>query len=371
MAQVTIHVPPRPYQARIENGLLARAGALLAELLPQASKLFVVTVPPVRRRWGSKLLSSLTAAGFKPKVLQMPDGEPSKKLANIETMAERLVRLGADRKAVLIAFGGGVVGDVTGLLASLYMRGIDLVQIPTTVLAQVDASVGGKTGVNLGAGKNLLGTYHHPRVVLIDPEVVHTLSDRGYRAGLYEALKCGIIGDLDLFLRFEQKRAQILKRDPVELEGLIAQSVRLKAEIVSADEQEGGLRRVLNLGHTIGHALEAETGYRGLLHGEAVAWGLIAAANIGLTVGRTDSVTAGRIADAVLSLGRLPELKVSARKILARLQSDKKTQNGAVHFVLPREIGKVEIAADVPDRVVINAVEELRRLSHSGWVGKK
>ena len=371
MAQVTIHVPPRPYQARIENGLLARAGALLAELLPQASKLFVVTVPPVRRRWGSKLLSSLTAAGFKPKVLQMPDGELSKKLANIETMAERLVRLGADRKAVLIAFGGGVVGDVSGLLASLYMRGIDLVQIPTTVLAQVDASVGGKTGVNLGAGKNLLGTYHHPRVVLIDPEVLHTLSDRAYRAGLYEALKCGIIGDLDLFLRFEQKRAQILKRDPVELEGLIAQSVRLKAEIVSADEQEGGLRRVLNLGHTIGHALEAETGYRSLLHGEAVAWGLIAAANIGLTVGRTDSVTAGRIADAVLSLGRLPELKVSARKIVARLQSDKKTQNGAVHFVLPREIGKVEIASDVPDRVVLNAVEELRRLSYGGWVGKK
>lgn len=371
MAQVTIHVPPRPYQARIENGLLARAGALLAELLPQASKLFVVTVPPVRRRWGSKLLSSLTAAGFKPKVLQMPDGELSKKLANIETMAERLLRLGADRKAVLIAFGGGVVGDVSGLLASLYMRGIDLVQIPTTVLAQVDASVGGKTGVNLGAGKNLLGTYHHPRVVLIDPEVLRTLSDRAYRAGLYEALKCGIIGDLDLFLRFEQKRAQILKRDPVELEGLIAQSVRLKAEIVSADEQEGGLRRVLNLGHTIGHALEAETGYRGLLHGEAVAWGLIAAANIGLTVGRTDSVTAGRIADAVLSLGRLPELKVSARKIVARLQSDKKTQNGAVHFVLPREIGKVEIASDVPDRVVLNAVEELRRLSYGGWVGKK
>src|ERR1700723_4068558 len=367
MAQVTIHVPPRPYQARIENGLLARAGALLAELLPQASKLFVVTVPPVRRRGGSKRLSSLTAAGFKPKVLQMPDGEPSKKLANIETMADRLVRLGADRKAVLIAFGGGVVGDVTGLLASLYMRGIDLVQIPTTVLAQVDASVGGKTGVNLGVWKNMLCPYHHPRVVLIDPEVLHTLSDRAYRAGLYEALKCGIIGDLDLFLRFEQKRAQILKRDPVELEGLIAQSVKLKAEIVSADEQEGGLRRVLNLGHTIGHSLEAETGYRSLLHGEAVAWGLIAAANIALTVGRTDSVTAGRIADAVLSLGRLPELKVSARKILARLQADKKTQRGMVHFVLPREIGKVEIAADVPDSVVIGALEELRRLSRGGW----
>src|SRR6204780_4359708 len=208
MAQVTIHVPPRPYQARIENGSLARAGALLAELLPQSSKLFVVTAPPVRRRWGAKLLASLTSAGFKPQVLQIPDGEPVKKLATIETMAERLVRLGADRKAVLIALGGGVVGDVTGLLASLYMRGVELVQVPTTLQAQVDASVGGKTGVNLGAGKNLLGTFYHPRTVLIDPEVLRTLPDREFRAGLYEALKCGIIGDVELFLRFEQNRAK-------------------------------------------------------------------------------------------------------------------------------------------------------------------
>jgi 3-dehydroquinate synthase len=367
MAQVTIHVPPRPYQARTENGLLTRSGNLLAELLPQASKLFVVTVPPVRRRWGAKLVRSLTSAGFKPQVVLMPDGEPAKKLRTIEIIAERLSRMGADRKAVLIAFGGGVVGDVTGLLASLYMRGVELVQIPTTFLAQVDASIGGKNGVNLGAGKNLLGTFYHPRTVLIDPEMLSTLSSREFRAGLYEALKCGIIGDLDLFLRFETKRAQILKRDPVEIEGIIAQSVKLKAEVVSADEHEGGLRRVLNLGHTIGHALEAETGYKTLLHGEAVAWGMIAATNIALTVGRTDSVTAGRIADAVLSLGRLPEIKVSAHKVLARLQADKKTQGGVVHFVLPREIGKVEIAADVPDHVVIAAVEELRRLSHGGW----
>src|ERR1700685_3158790 len=175
MAQVTIHVQPRPYQARIENGLLSRSGALLAELLPQASKVFVVTVAPVRRRWGTKLIRSLVSAGFKPQVVQMPDGEPAKKLKTIETLAEKLSRLGADRKAVLIAFGGGVVGDVTGLLASLYMRGVELVQLPTPVLAQLDASVGGKTGVNLRAGKNLLGSYHHPRSVLIDPEVLDTL----------------------------------------------------------------------------------------------------------------------------------------------------------------------------------------------------
>jgi 3-dehydroquinate synthase len=371
MAQVTIHVLPRSYQARIENGLLTRAGALLGELLPQSSRIFVVTVAPVRKRWGAKFIRSLTDAGFKPQVLLMPDGEPAKRLATVEAMAEKLARLGADRKTVIIALGGGVVGDVSGLLASVYMRGVEFVQVPTTVLAQVDASIGGKTAVNLKAGKNLLGTYHHPRVVLIDPEVLKTLPAREFRSGLYEALKCGIIGDVDLFVRFEQKRAEIIKRDPVEIEALITQSVKLKAEVVSADEQEGGLRRVLNLGHTIGHALEAEMGYGKLLHGEAVAWGMIAATNIALKVGRTDSVTAGRIADAVLGLGRLPEVNVMPRKILARLSIDKKTKDGVVHFVLPREIGKVEIASDVPEAAIIEAVEELRRLSRGGWMWGK
>ncbi|HEV3511250.1 MAG TPA: 3-dehydroquinate synthase [Candidatus Sulfotelmatobacter sp.] len=371
MPQATIHVPSGPYQAWIENGLLARSGSVLGDLLPQASRLFVITVPPVRKRWGAKLVSSLKAAGFSPQVILMPDGEPAKRLATVEALAEKLARLGADRKAVIISLGGGVVGDLSGLLASLYMRGVAFVQIPTTVLAQVDASIGGKTGVNLVAGKNLLGTFHHPRVVLIDPTVLKTLPDREFRSGLYEALKCGVIGNIELFLRFEQNRARILKRDPDELEWLITQSVKLKAEVVSADEQEGGLRRVLNLGHTIGHALEAETNYRGLLHGEAVAWGMIAATNIALGVGRTDSVVAGRIADAVLSLAKLPEVNVSSRKILARLQSDKKTQNGVVHFVLPREIGKVEIASDVPQSAVIHAVDEIRRLSRGGWVWEK
>ena len=371
MPQATIHVPPRPYQAWIENGLLLRAGSVLADLLPTSSRVFVVTVPPVHKRYGAKFIKSLKDSGFSPEVVAMPDGEPSKRLANVEAMAEKLARMGADRKAVVIALGGGVVGDVGGLLASLYMRGVELVQVPTTVLAQVDASIGGKTAVNLNAGKNLLGTFCHPIVVLIDPTVLKTLPDREYRAGLYEALKCGIIGNVELFIRFEQNRARILKRDPAELEWVIAQSVRLKAEVVSADEREGGLRRVLNLGHTIGHALETETGYKHLLHGEAVAWGMIAATNIALSVGRTDSVTAGRITDAILSMGRLPELNVSAKKIVARLQSDKKTQNGVVHFVLPREIGKVEIASDVPENVVINAVEELRRLSRGGWVWGK
>ena len=371
MPQVTIHVPPRTYQARIEAGLLSRSGPLLAELLHHASRIFVLTVPNVRRRWAKVLLRSLKSSGFSAEILLMPDGEATKRLGTVEKLAEKLAKLNADRNSVLIALGGGVTSDVGGLLASLYMRGIELVQIPTTLLAQVDAGVGGKTGVNLAAGKNLLGTFHHPRTVLIDPVVLSTLSPRQFRAGLYEALKCGIIGDAELFLRFEQDRAKILKRDPVEMEFLIARSVKLKAEVVSADEREGGLRRVLNLGHTIGHALEAESGYKKLLHGEAVAWGLIAATNIALSVGRADSVTAGRITDAILGLGRLPEISLKPAKILARLRTDKKTRDGVVHFVLPREIGKVEIVNDVPESAIVSAIEEIRRLSRGGWVWGK
>src|SRR5271156_48387 len=327
MIRVTIAVQPRPYDAIIKNGLLERAGEQLREVVGDGRDLIVVTVPPVRRKWGKKLTTSLSAAGFAARFVEMSDGERYKKLATVEQLAEKLSVLGADRNAVIVAFGGGVVGDVAGLLASLYMRGVDLVQIPTTVQAQLDAAIGGKTGVNLRTGKNLVGTFHQPRAVLIDPAVLSTLPEREFRAGLYEALKCGVIGNPALFDRLEKITVKGLRRDPAALEWLIAQSVRLKAEVVSADEREGGLRRVLSLGPTIGHALEAETGYRRLLHGEAVAWGMIAATNIALSVGRTDTVTAGRITDAVLSLGKLPEVNEGARKILARLQTDKKTQN--------------------------------------------
>jgi 3-dehydroquinate synthase len=363
MTRVTIAVPQRPYEAWIENGLLSRAGTLLREILPPQKALFVVTVGPVRRKWGKTLIASLEAADFRVFLIEMPDGETHKKIASVEQLAEKLARHGADRDATILAFGGGVVGDVAGLLASLYMRGVDVVQVPTTVLAQVDASIGGKTGVNLRAGKNLLGTFHQPRAVLIDPSVLATLPEREFHSGLYEALKCAVIGNPDLFHQFEQNKHKILKRDPASLERIITDSVQLKATVVSADERENGLRRVLNFGHTIGHALEAETGYRRLLHGEAVAWGMVAATNIALSVGRTDSVTAGRIADAVLGLGSLPEVNVSGRKILKRLQADKKTRNGVVHFILPREVGKVEVVDGLPGPLIIQAVEELRRLS--------
>ena len=362
MNRVKVTVPPHSYEAVIENGLLGPAGERLRALLGDR-RLFAVTVSPVRRRWGKKLTASLASADFKPEFLEMPDGEKYKKLSTVETLAEKMTRLGAVRRAVVLAYGGGVVGDVAGMLASVYMRGVDLVQIPTTVQAQVDASVGGKTGVNLRTGKNLVGTFFQPRIVLIDPTVLSTLPEREFRAGLYESLKCGVIGAPDLFRRLEKARIRELRRDTQALEWVIAESVKLKAEVVSADEHEGGLRRVLNFGHTIGHALETATGYRHFLHGEAVAWGMMAAADISVAVGRLDARSARQIKDAVHALGPLPPVRVQSRSILRLLQTDKKTSNGVVHFVLPREIGKVEIVSDVPPKVVLEAVDELRRMS--------
>ena len=363
MIRVTVTVPPRPYEALIEGGLLENAGEHLLEALGARPRLFVVTVPPVCRKWGKKLMASLSAAGFTAKLLEMRDGEPNKKLSTIETLAEQLLRLGADRGAVIVAFGGGVIGDVVGLLASLYQRGVDLVQIPTTVQAQLDASLGGKTGVNLKGGKNLLGTFHQPRVVLIDPLVVSTLPEREFRAGLYEALKCGVIGNRQLFDRLGQVPLKALRRDMPTLEWVIAESVKLKAQVVSEDERDSGLRQVLNLGHTIGHGLEAATGYRRFLHGEAVAWGMIAAAHIAAAVDKIDRSVAHQITEAVLDFGSLPKVEVPSRVLLRLLQADKKTRDGVVHFVLPRQIGKVEIVKDVPAKVVSEAVNELRRLS--------
>jgi 3-dehydroquinate synthase len=362
MIRVHIAAPPQAYEALIETGSLSAAGQRLKRVL-QARRLFVVTVPPVRRRWGRKLLSSLRAAGFAPQVLEMRDGEPHKKLATVEALAEKLVRLGADRNAAMVAFGGGVVGDTAGLLASLYMRGVDLVQIPTTVQAQLDAAIGGKTGVNLRAGKNLVGTFHQPRVVLIDPAMLATLPPREFRAGLYEALKCGVIGNPGLFGGLERVSPSALRDDPHGLEWVIAESVKLKAQVVSADERENGLRRVLNFGHTIGHALEAATGYRHFLHGEAVAWGMVAASHIAVALGKLDAGAGDRIAEAVLGFGPLPKVEVRSQAILRLLQADKKTRDGVVHFVLPREIGKVEIVNDVPAKAVVQAVEALRKLS--------
>jgi 3-dehydroquinate synthase len=359
--RIRVRVKPNAYDVIIASGLLERAGQQLKRLLPSPeSRVFVATSPRVRRHWGATLDGSLRRAKLTYEFLEMDDGEPAKRLTAIEGLAERMVGAGGDRKSLLVALGGGVVGDCTGFLAAIFLRGIPVVQIPTTLLAQVDASIGGKTGVNLSSGKNLIGAFHQPKAVLVDPEVLSTLADREFRAGLFESLKCGIIGDRKLFEFMRRESGKILSRNPKALLRIITDSIRIKAEVVAADEKESDLRRILNFGHTIGHALEAATGYAHFLHGEAVAWGMIAAAEIACDSRFCAPETAEQITAAVKAYGPLPQVNCAVSDVVKRLSADKKTVAGAVHFVLPLKIGKVTIAGDVPPEVVRHAVEQIR-----------
>jgi 3-dehydroquinate synthase len=348
---------------RVERGLLRSAATALRDVIPAESRVFAVTSPRIRSHWGSTLQKSFSRAGRRLEVLEMSDGERRKKLSQMEKLASKLVKRGADRHSVILALGGGVVGDVGGFLASVFMRGVPVVQIPTTLLAQVDSAIGGKTGVNLASGKNLIGTFHQPVAVLVDPDVLATLPEHEYHSGLFEAMKYGVIRNPAIFELMESECDALLRRDGALLEKLITECIRVKAEVVSADERESGERRILNFGHTIGHALEAETGYRKLLHGEAVGWGTIAAALIGYALDVTDALTAQRIIATVLAYGPLPKFKAQGRRILKRLLADKKTVGGVPHFVLARAIGKVEVVKDVPERIILHAIEEAKSLA--------
>jgi len=361
--KVEIKIPASPYAALIEHGILHRIGQQVAELLPGRKRVFVVTSAPIKKLYGEAVTKSLE--GFDSTLLEMPDGERYKTFKTVEDLSRKMVKHGADRKAVVVALGGGVVGDTAAFMASIYMRGVEVIQIPTTLLAQVDASVGGKTGVDLPEGKNLIGTFHHPRAVLIDPSVLVTLPDREFRAGLYEVLKCGLIRRREIFDYMEHHREKILQRDPEALEWLITAAVQVKADVVAADEREGDVRRILNFGHTIGHALEAETRYKQFLHGEAVAWGMVAASMLAVAMQKTAPETAQKIIASILAYASLPKVESRGKKIVKRLGMDKKTVDGVVHFVLPTELGTVEIVKDVPEKAIVQAVEELRYLSQS------
>jgi 3-dehydroquinate synthase len=364
--RVTVNTASRTYDVLIGHELLREAGTHIRAVFPNALRSFVVTTANVRKHWAGIITESLAIAGFEVIFLEMEDGETAKTMMSVEALAAKMMEKHADRHSIVCALGGGVVGDVAGFLASVFMRGIPVVQMPTTFLAQVDSSVGGKTGVNLKAGKNLVGTFYQPWLVLADPGVFSTLPEREFRSGLYESLKCGIIRRADIFERMDRERQAILQRDPETLAWLITESVRVKADVVSADETETGERRILNFGHTIGHALEAETGYKYFLHGEAVAWGMIAATMIAAGLHKTDSATAQRIISSILALAPLPKIEVSARRTANRIKGDKKTVHGVTHFILPREIGKVDVVTDVPERAVLQAIEELKYLAFAG-----
>jgi 3-dehydroquinate synthase len=354
MPVFSVATPQRTYQAIVDRGALDRLHEFIP---PKAGKLFVVTTQDVWEFHGSRLNAGLR--GRPAEVLLFPGGEDRKRLAEVELLADQMVHRGADRSSLVVAFGGGIVDDLAGFLAAIFMRGIPVIQVPTTLLAQVDAGVGGKTGVNLVSGKNLAGSFHQPLVALIDPSVLATLPTREYRAGLFEVVKCGIIRSLELFELMETRVDDVLAQKPDVLDRLIAESVRIKAEVVTADEREGDLRRILNFGHTVGHALEAETGYKLFLHGEAVAFGMKVATHLACDLGMLARPDGARIIAVTDSYGHIPSLAgIEAANLLARLKSDKKTIQGTVHFVLPVAIGEVRVVSNADSAKVLAAIEK-------------
>ena len=266
---------------------------------------------------------------------------------------------GADRDSVLIAFGGGVIGDMTGFLAATYMRGIRYVQVPTTLLAQVDSSVGGKTGVNLAAGKNLAGAFYHPLAVYADIDTLETLPDAELRAGLQESVKAGIIRDRALFDFMDAQSAAVLAGDKTALLRVVADSVQMKADVVHEDEREGGLRMILNLGHTLGHAIEAATGYKTLMHGEAVAWGMLAAVAIAQRRGLITATEHDRVEDVVKRYGPLKRFEADAAQLVALTAKDKKNRSGDRSFVLPNGIGDAVVVKDVTIEELTTTAERM------------
>lgn len=320
--------------------------------------MFVVTSPNIWALWHQRFLAGFPAQQT-PAVLFLPAGERHKRMAAVEALAEQLAHAGADRDSLLLAFGGGVVGDVTGFLAAVYMRGIRYVGIPTTLLAQVNSSLGGKTGVNLAAGKNLVGSFHQPLAVFSDIDLLATLPAAELRAGLQESIKAGIIRSPGLFRYLEANPDAVLRGDPAALTRVVTASVRVKAEVVSKDERESALRMVLNFGHTVGHAIEAATQYKKLLHGEAIAWGMIAALEVSRARGRITQKQFDRVAALILRYGPLPAFKADAARLVALTRGDKKVRSGRRAFVLASGIGSTEIACDVTDAELLAATENM------------
>src|ERR1035438_5056214 len=353
MPTYRIETPEHRYPAIVQRGVIRSA----AQHLPaKAGKVFVISTEDVWRHQGTALAQAL--AGIRREELFLPGGEEQKRLGPLDRVAERMVELGGDRSSVVIAFGGGIVTDMAGFLAAIFMRGIPVIQIPTTLLAQVDAAVGGKTGVNLESGKNLIGSFHPPLAVLIDPAALDTLPEREYRAGLWEIVKAGIIREPALFRYLSDSSVGVLARRPAAVDHIIEESVRMKTEVVSSDEREGDLRRILNFGHTFGHALEAETGYTRFLHGEAVAWGMCAAVHLGELTGTLEAADGVAMLELVRRYGPIPPVDgISATNLQARLVHDKKTVQGAVHFVLPVRVGEVKVVSGVDENLVRTAIE--------------
>lgn len=345
------------YDVVCARGALGRL-CLGVESLRDSGSVFVLSSPRVWKFWGREVTRNLR--GLPHEVILFDDREVAKRLATVETICRKLTRACADRRALLVAVGGGVVGDVAGFAAASYLRGVRILHVPTTLVAQVDSAIGGKTGVDLPEGKNLVGAFYPPEMVITDPLMLRTLPPRQFRSGLYEVVKCAITGDAALFDFLERKITSLLSLDMRALEWVIARCARQKARIVSKDERESGWRQVLNFGHTVGHALETLTGYEQFLHGEAVGWGMLAATQIATASGRLSVHDANRIASLIVSCGALPALpRIPANRLLQTISRDKKSRGGRVGWVLPRKIGAAEIGIAVPDGIVARVWRDL------------
>ena len=366
MQTIRVETPTARYDVIAGSGLietLAPRIERVAGRLPR--RVFVLTSAPIWALWGEALQASFAEA---PVVLFLEPGEKYKTLGSAERLLRQMARAAGDRGSLLIAFGGGIVGDVGGFLAAIYMRGIPYIQVPTTFLAQVDSSVGGKTGVNLPEGKNLVGSFNHPLAVFADIALLGTLPDRELRAGLMESVKAGIIRDRTLVRFMEEHVNEVLGRQAKALEKVIAASIRMKAGVVARDERENGLRMILNLGHTVGHALEQVTGYQTLLHGEAVGWGMVAALYLARKRGTISRPQFERLESLIHSYGPLPALKLRASKVVAATGGDKKNVGGVRRFVLPVGIGDAGVVEDVTAAELEAAVGYMLARAGSGIV---
>jgi 3-dehydroquinate synthase len=361
MRSIPVQSASGEYPVFVRPGLLKRLAADVQTVCGVQRTVFVVTSPEIWRLWSESFLASFTTKQVTINPLFVSAGERHKRLQTVEYLAEQLARAGAKRDTLLIAFGGGVIGDMAGFLAAIYMRGIRYIQVPTTFLAQIDSSLGGKTGVNLRVGKNLVGSFHHPIAVFSDPTILSTLPPRELRAGIVESVKAAVLGDARFFTWLERSLDKLLNGDVKALTQAIEVSIRIKAEIVSADERESDRRMLLNLGHTVGHAIEAATRYGAMLHGEAVAWGMVAAIDLAVSRAALPLAEAQRIRQLLFRLGPFPRFLSSARTLLERTASDKKYLQKAQRFVLPTGIGAATVVEDVSQQELLAAVHSMLR----------
>ena len=363
--KLRINLKENSYDIIIEHGLLSELGALISKKFGKP-KTFIVTDSNIAVHWLKQTIESLSAQGMSPKVLEVPVGESTKSFINLEKIIDQLLESKVDRDSVLIALGGGVIGDLAGFAGAITLRGIKVIQVPTTLLSQVDSSVGGKTGVNVRQGKNLVGSFHQPSLVAIDTQVLQTLPSRQLFAGYAEVLKYGLIKDRSFFDWLELNGKKVLEGDKLAQQFAIFTSCRIKAEIVEADEKEKNLRAILNFGHTFGHALEAEAGYDGnLLHGEAVSIGMVLAIELSKSLGYLSGQDAGRAVEYIRNIGlptNINSIEGSTSwhpdGIIQHMQHDKKVSNGQLRFVLIKGIGEAYLTADVERNDIYRVIEK-------------